>query len=125
MSRALLLLGCLLILVSAISACEVDTEEPLRPQHMESEGQTLYIEYCADCHQPDGTGWSTIYPNLAGNPMVTIYDPEPIITIVLNGQGSMPSFSQTLSGKQIAAILSYIRNAWGNHAPAVSPRIVK
>lgn len=122
MMRTLAVLLCLAIL---LAACEIEAEEPLRPEYLSSEGETLYIEYCADCHQPDGGGWSHLYPNLAGNPMVTIYDPEPIVTIVLNGQGSMPSFGEKLSSKQLAAILSYIRNSWGNQAPAVSPRVIK
>jgi mono/diheme cytochrome c family protein len=70
----------------------------------------------------DGTGWSTLYPRLAGNPIVTLHDPEPIIETVLYGQGSMMSFREKINNQQIAAFLSYIRNSWGNHASAVSDR---
>jgi mono/diheme cytochrome c family protein len=87
-----------------------------------SSGQRLYVEFCAECHQTDGTGWSDLYPRLAGNPIVTLHDPEPIIDTVTYGQGSMMGFHDKLTSQEIAAILSYIRNAWGNHAPAVSFR---
>jgi mono/diheme cytochrome c family protein len=85
-------------------------------------GQRLYLEFCAECHQTDGSGWSDLYPRLAGNPIVTLADPEPIIDTVTYGQGSMMGFHDKLTGEEIASILSYIRNAWGNHAPAVSFR---
>ena len=73
----------------------------------------------------DGMGWSTLYPRLAGNPIVTLRDPERIILVVSYGQGSMAGFREKLSNDDIAAVLSYIRNAWGNHAVAVSPRQVQ
>jgi mono/diheme cytochrome c family protein len=40
------------------------------------------------------------------------------------GQGSMMGFHDKLTSQEIAAILSYIRNSWGNHAPAISFRQV-
>jgi alcohol dehydrogenase (quinone), cytochrome c subunit len=89
-----------------------------------SEGGTLYAEYCAECHQLDGSGWSTLYPRLAGNPIVTLHDPERIILTVTYGQGSMMSFQERLDSHKIAAILTYIRNAWGNHASPVDIRQV-
>ncbi len=70
----------------------------------------------------DGSGQPGKIPRLAGNPMVTLEDPIPIITIVVNGKGIMPSYGNQLSPDEIAEILSYIRNAWGNQAPAVSSR---
>ena len=88
------------------------------------DGQTLYVEYCAECHQTDGSGWSTLYPRLAGNPVVTLHDPERIILTVTYGQGSMMSFQDKLNVQEIAAILTYIRNSWGNHASPVDPRQV-
>jgi mono/diheme cytochrome c family protein len=65
-----------------------------------------------------------LYPRLAGNPIVTLNDPEPIILTVTYGQGSMMGFQNKLASDDIAAVLSYIRNAWGNQAPAVSGRMI-
>jgi len=113
---ALLLIGLILV------ACNSHTERPPKPEKVIHSGQRLYVEFCAECHQTDGTGWSNLYPRLAGNPIVTLHDPEPIIDTVAYGQGSMMAFHDRLTSQEIAAILSYIRNSWGNQAPAVSFR---
>jgi mono/diheme cytochrome c family protein len=114
----------LLLTVVMLSACNTHTERPPEPQKVIRSGQHLYVEFCAECHQTDGMGWSTLYPRLAGNPIVTLHDPEPIIDTVMYGQGSMMGFHDKLTSQEIAAILSYIRNSWGNQAPAVSFRQV-
>ena len=113
---------CVLLTALMLVACNTHTERPPEPQKVINAGQRLYLEFCAECHQTDGSGWSDLYPRLAGNPIVTLADPEPIIDTVTYGQGSMMGFHDKLTGEEIASILSYIRNAWGNHAPAVSFR---
>lgn len=105
-----------------VSGCNTHTERPPDADKLIRQGQTLYVEYCAECHQEDGTGWSTLYPRLAGNPIVTLHDPEPIIVTVTYGQASMTGFREKLTSDEIAAILSYIRNSWGNNAAPVSGR---
>jgi mono/diheme cytochrome c family protein len=119
----IILIGIALLLAGLISACTAHSErpDPSQAQVLIEEGKTLYLEQCAECHQVDGSGWSTLYPRLAGNPIVTLHDPAPIIETVTYGQGSMMSFQYKLRVDEIAAVLSYIRNAWGNHAPPVSP----
>ena len=112
----------LVLLGFILTACNTHTERPPNPQDLINQGQQIYLEFCAECHQVDGMGWSTLYPRLAGNPIVTLHDPEPIIVTVSYGQGSMMSFREKLNNQQIAAVLSYIRNAWGNQAPAVADR---
>ena len=120
--RAKFLVLCVLLTALTLVACNTHTERPPEPQKVINAGQRLYLEFCAECHQTDGSGWSDLYPRLAGNPIVTLDDPEPIINTVTYGQGSMMGFHDKLTGEEIASILSYIRNAWGNHAPAVSFR---
>src|SRR4051812_6997065 len=95
-----------------LSACNGHPEQPPNPQQLISRGQQVYLEQCAECHQLDGSGYSNLYPALAGNPLVTLHDPEPVILTVTYGQGSMMSFRSKISGDDIAAVLSYIRNAW-------------
>ena len=121
MSGKHLLAGALLILI-LLAACSTHLERPPNTGQLMDEGKRIYLEYCAECHQTDGQGWSTLYPNLAGNPIVTLHDPEPIIETVKYGQGSMMPFREKLTGHQIAAVLTYIRNSWGNSAAAVSWR---
>jgi mono/diheme cytochrome c family protein len=97
-------------------------------------GATLYDISCAACHGRDGKG-SLIFPPLAGNPTVRQVRADSIVRMVLaggrgaatakapTGQG-MPSFAWRLSDQQAADILTYVRNNWGNRAPAVSPETV-
>ncbi len=122
MSRNLLAFAAVLIIALLISACNSHTELPPDPQRLIHDGQPLYVQNCASCHGTDGTGQPGQVPRLAGNPIVTLEDPVPIITIVTNGKGKMPPFGEQLDDVQIADILSYIRNSWGNQAPAVSNR---
>ncbi len=122
MSRRSIYFAALLFVALMISACNSHTELPPNPQKSIQDGQPLYAQYCAACHQMNGTGQAGKYPQLAGNPIVTLEDPIPIISIVSYGKGQMPGFGDKLDGNQIADIISYIRNAWGNEAPAVDQR---
>ncbi len=124
MTRQRLCVGALLIGL-LLAACNSHTEQPPNGEQLIQNGEVFYVEYCAECHQTDGMGWSTLYPRLAGNPLVTLHDPEPVIVTVSYGMGSMTGFQERLTSHQIAAIISYIRNAWGNSASAVSPRQIK
>lgn len=112
----------LIFIALLLAACDSHTERPPDPQKSISSGKPLYEQHCAVCHQKDGAGQPGKVPSLAGNPIITLEDPIPIIKTVVNGQGQMPEFGDQLSSNEIADILSYIRNAWGNQAPAVSNR---
>ncbi len=95
------------------------------------DGARIFAVNCAACHQPSGKGGGP-YPPLAGNPDVNAVDSASLIRTVLNGRtgpitvnggqygGNMPSWRNQLSDAQIAAVLTYVRTAWGNSAPAVS-----
>jgi mono/diheme cytochrome c family protein len=89
------------------------------------EGEELYIQQCATCHQVHGRGYKHVYPPLVQNPIVTLADPQPAIEIVLNGSGGMPSFRDQLDVQELAKIVSYVRYAWGNEAPPVTPAQMK
>jgi mono/diheme cytochrome c family protein len=83
-------------------------------------GKEIYTEHCSSCHQVDGKGYDDVYPNLAGNPIVQLRDPGPMIDIVVSGRGSMPAFAEELTQRQLGAVISYVRGAWGNDRSAVS-----
>jgi mono/diheme cytochrome c family protein len=96
------------------------------------EGAALYREHCADCHRKSGDGVARIYPPLAGNQAILMRNPVNAIRITLNGgfppstagnprPYGMPPFAHQLSDRQIAAVVTYIRGAWGNSAAPVSP----
>src|SRR5690606_12421381 len=87
-------------------------------------GEAIYMSNCAPCHQPNGEGNLGIFPALNRNAFVTVRDPTAVIDVVLHGRQVMPAFEATLSAQEVAAVLSYIRNAWDNQAPVVDPEVV-
>ncbi len=84
-------------------------------------GQALYRVNCAPCHRLNGEGNLNRFPALNGSGLVTAPSPQPLIQTVLYGRGVMPAFHVTLTDFEVAAVLSYIRNAWGNDASIVRP----
>jgi len=94
-------------------------------------GATVFTTNCSGCHAANGQGTPSVAPPLAGNDVVT-GDPKKVITIVANGlngkivvkgqewNGTMPPWKSTLSNKQIAEVVSYIRSSWGNKAAPVT-----
>lgn len=80
-------------------------------------GEATYKTYCAACHQPDGQGVPPMFPALAGEGIAV--DPNALDdhkNIVLHGKTgtAMSAFGETLSAAEIAAVITYERNAWGN-----------
>lgn len=78
-------------------------------------GEQVYMASCAACHQPTGLGLPGVFPALKGSPIV-VGDIKGHIDILLYGKPgtAMQSFAKQLSIKQIAAVITYKRNAWGN-----------
>jgi mono/diheme cytochrome c family protein len=98
-------------------------------------GQAIYRDQCSACHSLDGRGVPQLFPSLADSSMARSSDPTTLIRIILRGARSvataaeptspgMPSFSWQLDDAQVAAVATYIRNAWGSAAAPVSPRDV-
>ncbi len=105
---------------------------PGRMQNQMLAGARLYAEHCAECHGNDGEGKDYKYPPLAGNALVTSPSPTNAIRNVLLGgyppstagnprPYGMPPFAHQLSAAEAAAVLTYVRNAWGNAAGPVTP----
>ncbi|MGD0472839.1 MAG: c-type cytochrome [Candidatus Velthaea sp.] len=82
-------------------------------------GASIFTFKCARCHQANGAGRDTI-PALAGNKNVLAADPNGIITTVEDGRNLMPSWKGQLTSADIAAVLTYVRSAWGNSAAPVT-----
>ena len=96
-------------------------------------GSRLYDARCATCHGAQGQGKPPAYPPLAGNQSIQMSSPVNAIRMVLNGGFApgtagnpapygMPPFAQALSDDEVAAVVTYIRAAWGNRGNAVSAR---
>lgn len=101
-----------------------------------SRGAELYIDNCAACHRTNGQGDARVFPKIAGNSSVLSEDPVSMIRLVLAGSKlpatatapselGMPGFAWRLSDEEVAQLLSFIRNSWGNQAPTVSAAQVK
>ena len=92
-------------------------------------GKAIYETegYCVDCHRANGKGLPGTFPAHDGNPF-DVGPPGPVIATVLNGRkgnlGRMPSWKDKLNDDQIAAVVTYIRHAWSNKAPGVTPALV-
>ena len=108
---------------------------PLDTAALLGRGGDLYGKQCASCHGKDGQGAAGVYPALAGNGAVVEPTGINAIRIVLLGgfapttaahprPYSMPPFAQQLNDADVAAVVSYIRRAWGNDAGAVMERDV-
>ena len=94
-------------------------------------GEGIFQASCAVCHRPGLAG----FPQLPGNTLVQGRNPDTVLRVILSGSQSiglkntkmpysMPAFAP-LNDDQIAAVTTYIRNAWGNRAPAVTAAQVK
>jgi mono/diheme cytochrome c family protein len=94
-------------------------------------GEQLYDRHCASCHGDKGQGVPGIYPALAGNRAVTLPSHNNVVQVIRWGgfmpttagnprPFGMPPFGQMLSNDDIAALATFIRQAWGNAAAAVS-----
>jgi mono/diheme cytochrome c family protein len=103
---------------------------PPSPAQM-ADGEKLYKAACVSCHEADGRGAPRIYPPLPGNANLQSADPASALRIILDGaetvttprapnKGSMPAYAKQWSDQQIADVTNYIRNSWGNAAPAVT-----
>ena len=79
-------------------------------------GESTYMAHCAACHQPTGLGLPPAFPALKGSAVATTGSAADHIAIVFNGRAGtgMQGYGKQLSLKEIAAVVTYERNAWGN-----------
>ena len=99
------------------------------------EGAAVYTANCAGCHNAGGTGQAGVFPPLAKNDYVT-GDTKALIhtlnyglqgPIKVNGgayNGQMPAWKGQLKDEEIAQVLTYIRNSWGNKGSAITAKDV-
>ena len=93
-------------------------------------GEAIFVDECSGCHLSHAQGQALAFPPLAHSANVQQLDPTTSLHLILAGaQASptraaptpftMPAFAWKLDDRQVAAVASYIRNNWGNAAPAV------
>ena len=80
-----------------------------------AKGEQIYNTSCGACHQPTGAGIPGVFPSLIKSPLIT-GDKKAHIDIVVSGKPgtAMQAFGPQLSDVDIAAVVTYERNAWGN-----------
>jgi mono/diheme cytochrome c family protein len=106
---------------------------PAKPaaRKVSNAGAKLYETHCADCHGLQGQGRANAYPALAGNRAVLMGNTNNLMHSVLNGGFAaatkghprpfgMPPFLLQLNDGELAAVLTYVRSAWGNQASALT-----
>lgn len=95
-------------------------------------GEAIFVDACAGCHLSRGQGQTLAFPPLARSANAQQADPTTTLHLILAGvQASptraqptpftMPAFAWKLDDPQVAAVATYLRNSWGNAAPAVTP----
>lgn len=80
-----------------------------------TKGEEVYNKNCAACHQPNGMGMAPVFPALKGSP-IALGTMESHLDIVFSGKPgtAMAGYGEQLSSVDIAAVITYERNAWGN-----------
>ena len=108
-----------------------DTGQALDQKELIARGEKVFAANCAACHQANGKGVPGTFPALDGSKVVTGPKDGQIKTVlngvVKNGQPTaMPAWKDTLSDTDIAAVITYTRNAWSNHTgETIQPAEVK
>ena len=98
-------------------------------------GKIVFKKYCISCHQADGGGVPNMNPPLIQTTFV-LGDKGKLIKIVLNGlknvdidgdsyNNPMPALGAVLKDQQIADVLTYVRNSFGNKASGITAQEVK
>ena len=111
----------------ALAAAQDDPTKTWTLADLVTRGERVYAANCVACHQANGSGLAAMKaPALASNKLVTGAHPAPIDTL-LNGRPNtaMQAFAKQLNDTEIAAVLTFTRNSWGNKANEVQPAEVK
>ncbi len=98
-------------------------------------GERVFRSQCTQCHQRNGQGVTGAFPPLAGSARLLGPEPTPIAIVLLGLHGAievgdtfyngvMPGHQRLMSDYEVAAALTYARQAWGNAAPPISPETV-
>jgi len=112
-----------------------DGDDKAVTQEVMARGKAVYVDQCMGCHMADGEGQEDAFPRLAGSVPVHAEQPQSLIQVVLGGEFmadpaelptglGMPGFAWKLDDRQVADVLTFVRNNWGNKASAVTPEQV-
>jgi cytochrome c oxidase subunit 2 len=110
--------------VAAQAAAAVDREWSM--DELMAKGEQVYNTNCAACHQANGLGLAPTFPAIAGSAIAT-GDIEAHLALVLDGKPgtAMAAYRNVLNDADLAAVLTYQRNSWGNAAGLIQPAAVQ
>ncbi len=101
----------------ASEQAKAQLSQTLTMAELMTQGEQIYVSRCAACHQPNGAGLPGVFPSLIGSPIIK-GPATNHINIVLHGKAgtAMQAFSKQLSAQEIAAVVTFERNAWSNNS---------
>lgn len=117
-----------------MAKAEAGADKEWTKEDLVAEGKGIYEKNCAVCHQVSGAGLPPAFPALTNSPVALApifgadgkYLKDSHLDRVLNGKGVMPAWKATLNDTEIAAVITYERNALGNSVgDMVQPSQVK
>lgn len=98
----------------AVEAIAESVDKVWTEDELMTKGEEVYNANCASCHQVNGEGIEGTFPAIKGSAVAT-GDLDEHINVALNGKGAMmPGFASMLSASELAAVITYQRNAFGN-----------
>jgi len=109
------------------AAAEASADKTWTKDELYSRGESIYNTNCVACHQANGEGLAGVFPALKGSKIAT-GDKAGHIDIVLNGKAgtAMAAWGAQLNDLEVAAVITYERNAWGNNTgDEVQPKDIK
>jgi mono/diheme cytochrome c family protein len=132
---AVILMACSILIMAQTTKPDAKSQAKTGLQASIERGKKVYAEQCLACHQVDGGGVSGMNPPLIKTKWV-LGDKSALITIVLKGMNTgveingdeyhnIMAAHDFLTDQQIADVLTYVRNSFGNKAKAISPAEVK
>ena len=118
------------------TAASAGSDKEWTKEELVEKGKVVYEKNCAVCHQASGAGLPPAFPALVGSKIVLgavfgadgKYTPDSQMDRLLNGKGVMPAWKAMLNDVEIASVITYTRNSWGNVAtadPVIQPSQVK
>ena len=108
---------------AAAAAAVASATKTWSKDELMAQGESVYNTNCAGCHKKDGSGMPPVFPAMKGSPIANGAAADHM-DIVLNGKGAMPLFKM-LGDADLAAVITYERNAFGNTGSVVQPSDVK
>ncbi|MEO9869323.1 c-type cytochrome [Ekhidna sp.] len=112
----------------------LSSRDQIRLKQYQIQGAKIYATYCTNCHQQDGKGLASLYPPLAGSDYLLENLPR-AACIIKNGQSKEivvngVTYNQMMPGNpitnlEIAEVLTFISNAWGNEGGLIGVRDVE